>query len=70
LLANIFQGLHVEALYARIPASSYVAHSSGPTRTYWESINEMVAKLFREAVEKCLIKNNGSAKRVVKVLAF
>jgi nucleoside-diphosphate-sugar epimerase len=55
--------LHVDALKPEIPAGSYLAVWNDPTGTLngssLETINEIVAKKFPEAVKKGLIPNNG-----------
>jgi nucleoside-diphosphate-sugar epimerase len=55
--------LHVEALRSEIPAGSYVAHSNNPAGTLngtrWEDTNEIIARLFPDAIKKGLIPNNG-----------
>jgi nucleoside-diphosphate-sugar epimerase len=58
--------LHVEALRPEIPAGSYVAHSNSPhgtlSGTRWEEANEIVTRLFPDAIEKGLIRNDGEQK--------
>jgi nucleoside-diphosphate-sugar epimerase len=55
--------LHVEALRPDIPAGSYVAHSNTPAGTFtgtrWEETNQIIARLFPDAVKKGLFPNNG-----------
>jgi len=51
--------LHVEALQSSVPAGSYVANSGGMAGTQWEKTNEIVARLFPEAIEKGIVPNDG-----------
>ena len=55
--------LHVDALNPEVPAGSYLATSNNPAGTLngsrYETINEIVARKFPEAVKKALIPNDG-----------
>jgi len=60
--------LHVEALNPKIPAGSYIAHwnpAGTVDGTKWEEINEIVARLFPDAIKSGLIPNNGSVTTAV-----
>ena len=54
--------LHVEALHARIPAGSYQAATNGADGIRWEEVNEIVGRLFPEAVQEGLLPNSGRSK--------
>lgn len=54
--------LHVEALEARIPAGSYQAATNGAEGIRWEEVNEIVRRLFPEAVQEGLLPNSGGSK--------
>jgi nucleoside-diphosphate-sugar epimerase len=51
--------LHVEALKPSIPAGSYIASSGGLAGTQWERINDVVSRVFPDAVEKGILPNTG-----------
>ena len=56
--------LHVEALLVdKIPAGSYIANSNTPygtlNGTQWETVNEIVARNFPEAIEEGMFSNDG-----------
>lgn len=62
--------LHVDALKSETPAGSYLAVSNDPPGTFncskWETVNDIVAKKFPEAIRKGLIPNDGYRATLLK----